>query len=76
MAMPELERLLRKMIEGGASDLHLVVGRPPLLRNRGELVPMDEPVLTRESSEAIITAVLAPGQRDRIFENLDLDFAY
>ena len=76
MAMPEPERLLRKMIEGGASDLHLVVGRPPLLRNRGELVPMDEPVLTRESSEAIITAVLAPGQRDRIFENLDLDFAY
>ena len=55
MAMPELERLLRKMIEGGASDLHLLVGRPPLLRTRGELVPMDEPPLTRESSEAIIT---------------------
>ena len=64
MAMPELERLLRKMIEGGASDLHLLVGRPPLLRTRGELVPMDEPPLTRASSEAIITEILAPGQRN------------
>ncbi len=76
MAVPQLEKLLRKMVAGGASDLHLVVGRPPLLRSRGELVPMDEPVLTRESSESIITEILTPDQKARIFENLDLDLAY
>lgn len=76
MAMSQLEGLLRKMIQGGASDLHLVIGRPPLLRTRGELVPMDEPVLTPESSEATITEILTPAQRARIRENLDLDLAY
>ena len=44
--MLAIEKYLRAMIEQGASDLHMVVGRPPLLRKRGELVPLEEPVLT------------------------------
>ena len=76
MSATEMQRLLRKMMEAGASDIHMLVGRPPLLRTRGELVPMDEPPLTRESSEAIIGGILSAGQKDRIHENLDLDLAY
>ena len=48
--MPAITPLLLTMIERGASDLHLVVGSPPLLRLRGELVPLEEqPVLTAEA---------------------------
>ena len=72
----DMERLLRKMIAAGASDIHMLVGRPPLLRSRGELVPMDEPVLTRESSETIISEILQPSHKERIHENLDVDLAY
>ena len=34
----EIERLLRLLVEAGASDLHLRTGEPPLLRHHGELV--------------------------------------
>src|SRR5262245_5599456 len=71
-----MDRLLRQMIERGASDLHLVVARPPLLRQRGELVPIEEPALTDETAEALITEILSPEQRKHINEKLDLDFAY
>jgi twitching motility protein PilT len=74
--MPAIEKFLRVMIEQGASDLHMLVGRPPLLRKRGELVPLDEPVLTPESSAQIITEILNSDQKKAIAEHLDLDMAY
>ncbi len=71
-----MDGLLKQMIERGASDLHLVVARPPLLRQRGELQPLQEPPLTDETAEALITEILNPEQRKHINEKLDLDFAY
>ena len=72
----QLDGLLRQMMEKGASDLHLVVERPPLLRQRGELVAMDEPVLTPEACEALITEILTDVQKKQVYEHRDLDFAY
>jgi twitching motility protein PilT len=43
---------------------------------RGELVPLDLPPLTRESSEATIGGILSAEQKGKIKTNLDLDFAY
>jgi twitching motility protein PilT len=74
--MKALDGLLQKMLAAGASDLHMVVGRPPLFRQRGELVPSDEPVLTPEASKRIMTDVMTPAQAKQIEEGLDLDFAY
>jgi len=75
--MAALVPLLFTMIEKGASDLHLVVGSPPLLRLRGELVPLaGQPVLTAETSQAMITEILSPDQKKTILEHLDLDLAY
>ena len=39
--MLELRDMFLKMVETGASDLHLVVGAPPQLRVRGELMTVD-----------------------------------
>ncbi|WP_437752461.1 type IV pilus twitching motility protein PilT [Sorangium sp. So ce1389] len=39
-----LDGLLAMARDQGASDLHLVAGRPPLLRVAGELVPQGEPL--------------------------------
>jgi twitching motility protein PilT len=74
--LSQLDQLLRHMIEAGASDLHLVVGRPPLFRKRGELVPIGSTVLTAELAESLIGAVLTDEQQAQIRNSLDLDFAY
>jgi twitching motility protein PilT len=40
MATPSIKELLTKMIEEGASDLHVVVGAPPMIRLHGGLEEM------------------------------------
>ena len=36
-----IDRLFRLMCERGASDLHLCVGMPPLIRKDGEIQPLE-----------------------------------
>lgn len=65
------------MKEHNASDLHLVVGFPPLLRLHGELIPLEHhPVLTPESNKEIIYEILDPDQQKRVEKNRDFDMAY
>ena len=72
-----LEPLLRKMLAAGASDLHMFIGRPPLLRVRGDLVPMEgEPELTAQANAHILTSILNDEQKKTLRENLDLDCAW
>jgi twitching motility protein PilT len=74
--MAQIDSYFKQMKERGASDLHMVVGFPPLLRLRGELVPLDEPVLTAESNERILFEILDPDQQAIIQKNRDFDKAY
>lgn len=74
--MAHIDSLFMEMKARGASDLHMVIGFPPLLRLRGELVPTDQPVLTPESNREILFEILSPEQRAAIDEKLDLDKAY
>jgi twitching motility protein PilT len=74
--MKGMTALLTETVQRGASDLHLVVGRPPLFRLRGDLVPSEEAPLTSESSRALISEILEPHHVDEVKEQLDLDFAY
>ncbi len=54
----ELDSLLAQMIQRKASDLHLVVGVPPLFRINGELVPSPPPNLAPEELDALLQAAL------------------
>ncbi|MCI5161154.1 MAG: type IV pilus twitching motility protein PilT, partial [Candidatus Electrothrix sp. AX5] len=65
-----------QMKERGASDLHMVIGFKPLLRLRGELVPLDEPVLTPESNRKILFEIMDEDQQAAIDKNKDFDKAY
>ena len=47
----EIHQLLEAMIENGASDLHLHVGRAPSLRVSGSVISIDGPALTPEDPE-------------------------
>jgi len=74
--MAHIDSLFKEMKDRGASDLHMVIGFPPLLRLRGQLVPTDQPVLTPESNRQFLFEILTPEQRTAIDEKLDLDKAY
>jgi twitching motility protein PilT len=74
--MAQIDEYFRQMKERGASDLHMVIGFPPLVRKRGDLVPLDAPTLTAESNNQILFEILTPEQQETLYENKDLDKAY
>ena len=74
--MPAIDAYFKEMKDRGASDLHMVIGRPPLLRLRGELVPLDQPVLTAESNQKMLFELLSASQQETVRKKRDLDTAY
>ena len=61
----------------GASDLHLVVSTPPMLRVNGALEPVEgmEPLTPEDNSEAF-QQITTPEQREDFQHHLELDFSY
>jgi twitching motility protein PilT len=54
------------VVEAGASDVHLKLGQPPVVRLDGDLEPMgDEPVLTEYDLESVLDEVTALSPRRR-----------
>lgn len=72
----EIDRLFIEMKEKGASDLHMVVGLPPLFRLGGELVKSDHPVLTADSNTNMLFEMLDSEQQEYLTTNRDYDMAY
>jgi twitching motility protein PilT len=63
-------------IERGASDLHVTVGLPPMVRVRGEVQPLDYPPLTPNATRELIYDILSNDQRQRLESDWELDFSY
>ncbi len=57
----QMNDLLELAVEEGASDLHLAVGLPPVLRINGSLAPLDAEPLTPEDTERLMKSI-APEQ--------------
>jgi twitching motility protein PilT len=75
----DLNNLLRRAVELGASDIHLKVGQPPMLRRDGDLGPMeDHPALDEADLEAVLVRVGAPApdKLQHFHASGDLDIAY
>ncbi len=72
----KINRLFDDLLARKGSDLHLGVGYPPLVRERGELVPIRETPLENAELEDLLFEIATPSQRKQITEELDLDFAY
>lgn len=73
-----LQSLLQAMAHAGASDLHLVAGRPPMLRCNSVLLAVDgADTLAPEVTEALFLAVAGDEQRlEELWRLKNLDFAY
>lgn len=71
-----IQQLLELTISKNASDLHLSVGFPPILRIHGDLYPVaGSEVVTPEQMESTLEAILNKIQRDIFAENFELDFS-
>jgi twitching motility protein PilT len=78
--MPQLtsiDDLLERMVELGASDLHITVGSPPAYRIRGQIVRAEgfDP-FTDEDTRTTLYRILSSEQQKNFELNRQLDFAY
>ncbi|HZO20792.1 MAG TPA: ATPase, T2SS/T4P/T4SS family, partial [Gemmatimonadaceae bacterium] len=67
--------VLQRMIQQNASDLHLKVGRPPVLRINGELQQLDLAPLKPEDLKQLAEQIMTPKQVKEFTENKEADFA-
>jgi twitching motility protein PilT len=72
-----VDDILRRVVELGGSDLHLVAGCHPTIRLRGEMAPLTEyPVLDGTKIREMMYAVINQKQRERFEDDLELDTSH
>jgi len=71
----ELIELLKLTIEKNASDLHITVGVPPVLRIDGELKSTEGEVLAPDHTRGLIYSILTETQKAKFEEFQELDFS-
>ena len=72
-----LEKLLTVVEREGASDLHLVPGRQPMIRSRTELLPLANlDVLTDQDARGLLQAMVTEERFSGFLNDLELDFSY
>jgi twitching motility protein PilT len=66
------------MVQAGASDLHLSVGIPPMIRKDGKMQPLDPaaPVLNADHIVRLLDPITPEKNRKEFAETHDSDFAY
>jgi twitching motility protein PilT len=74
---PRIEVLLEEVVKKKASDLHLQVGLPPMLRVDGKLTPITgADLLSDEAVETLIFAILDEDQKQILLKDKEFDFSF
>jgi len=72
-----LKNILEMAIKKGASDIHIVVGHPFVLRIAGELINQNEmPIVSPEDAMGIASALMSQERKNRLLQEKEIDFAY
>ncbi|MFH1686601.1 MAG: type IV pilus twitching motility protein PilT [bacterium] len=74
--MISLRDLLEQMVKMDASDLHLTVGAPPVVRVDGKLVRLQHDRLTGEQTRKLSYSMLSEKQKLKFEQNSELDFSF
>ena len=72
----QIQQLLKGMVDNGASDLHITVNSPPVMRIHGEIVKIKLPPLSREGTKQLLSQVLTVEQKKQFEKNLQIDFSF
>ena len=78
MSSPAIDLLLRELCVQGASDLHVCVGMPPLMRKDGDIQPLtkDAVALDAAAALALLQEIMPPANRAEFDARHDTDFAH
>ncbi len=71
----DVKNILVSAIEQQASDVHINVGIPPILRKNTELIDMDFPEVSDDDAKKMVLAMVGPERFKKFEEKLDLDFS-
>jgi len=75
--LPRIEVLLEEVVKKKASDLHIQVGLPPMLRVDGTLIPVQgADILSDEGVETLIFAILDEDQKQILLKDKEFDFSF
>ncbi len=75
MAGTNVTAILEKAIENEASDIHINVGMPPVLRKNTELLDTEFPEVSNEGAKEMVLSMIGPERFKRFVEERDLDFS-
>lgn len=77
MSKELLNELIEETIKTGASDLHLLAGRHPIIRVSKQLIPLlKRPILTPADTESFMDVFLSEDKKKQFFANKEIDFSY
>ncbi len=76
MATVHIDRLLEAVIKMGGSDIHIVVGRPPVLRIRGRLRSLDTKVLDSDDTTSLMKSITPDKNQQELQETGSTDFGF
>lgn len=74
--MIEMSELLQLVVDEGASDLHVSVAAPPVLRIHGRLHPLDIEPLAPEDSERLMKAITSDANQEKLRRDGGADFGF
>jgi twitching motility protein PilT len=72
----EIQEILQLVVDKGASDLHLKVGLPPIIRVSGKLQKTDFETLSKDELQRIVFSMLSGDQRKVLEQTYELDCSY
>ncbi len=72
----DIDELLQYAAKYGASDLHLTVGNPPIVRVNGWLKKIPGPALAQDDAQALVYSILNDEQRAAVERKRELDLSY
>jgi twitching motility protein PilT len=74
--MARIDPLFDALLSRKGSDLHLSIGYPPMVRVRGDLVPLRVKEVDSDEMTGLLYEIISAEQRKKVERDLDLDFAY
>ncbi len=73
----DFAEVLLEVMRRNASDLHMTAGSPPMVRERGQLAPLEGYTpLTSQVVREIVYSILTNDQRQRLETDWQIDLAY
>jgi twitching motility protein PilT len=72
-----LINIMKFAVEKGASDIHITVGRPPMLRINGVLNPIPgQAVCEEKDTFTMLNTIMDTKRRTQFFDDGETDFSY